>query len=85
MIATIRKRSQITLPSEIMTKLGLSEGDQLDVMEQDGTIMLFPMTFYPTKYIDDLKKEVSDIKAKIASGEQPVFDTVDALFESLDK
>ena len=85
MIATIRKRSQITLPSEIMTKLGLSEGDQLDVMEQDGTIMLFPMTFYPTKYIDDLKKEVSDIKAKIASGEQPVFDTVDALFESLEK
>ena len=54
-------------------------------MEQDGTIMLFPMTFYPTKYIDDLKKEVSDIKAKIASGEQPVFDTVDALFESLEK
>ena len=85
MIATIRKRSQITLPSEIVTKLGLSEGDQLDIMEQDGTIMLFPMTFYPTKYIDDLKKEVSDIKAKIASGEQPVFDTVDALFESLEK
>ncbi len=85
MIATIRKRSQITLPSEIVTKLGLSEGDQLDVMEKDGTIMLFPMAVYPTKYIDDLKKEVSDIKAKIASGEQPVFDTVDALFESLEK
>jgi len=43
------------------------------------------MAVYPTKYIDDLKKEVSDIKEKIASGEQPVFDTVDALFESLEK
>ena len=32
-----------------------------------------------------LKKEVVDIKSKIASGEQPVFDTVDALFESLEK
>ena len=85
MIATIRKRSQITLPSEIVIKLGLSEGDQLDVMEQDGAIMLLPMTAYPTKYISDLKKEVSDIKAKIASGEQPIFDTVDALFESLEK
>ncbi|MBQ9691209.1 MAG: AbrB/MazE/SpoVT family DNA-binding domain-containing protein [Eggerthellaceae bacterium] len=84
MIATIRKRSQITLPREIVTKLGLSEGDQLDVLEQDGTIMLFPMTTYPTKYITNLKKEVDDIKAKIASGKQPVFDTVDALFESLD-
>ena len=85
MIATIRKRSQITIPSEIVAKLGLSEGDQLDVMEKDGTIVLSPLAVYPTKYIDDLKKEVSDIKEKIASGEQPVFDTVDALFESLEK
>ena len=84
-IATLRKKSQITLPSEIVTKLGLSEGDQLDIKEDNGTIMLFPMAVYPTKYIEDLKKEVSEIKAKIASGEQPVFDTVDELFDSLEK
>ena len=54
-------------------------------MEKDGTIMLFPMAVYPIKYINDLRKEVSDIKVKISSGEQPVFDTVDALFESLEK
>ena len=85
MIATLRKKSQITLPSEIVTKLGLSEGDQLDIKEENGTIMLFPMAVYPTKYIEDLKKEVSEITAKIASGEQPVFDTVDELFDSLEK
>ena len=85
MIATMRKRSQITIPSEIVTKLGLSEGDQLDVVERDGTIVLSPMAVYPTAYINKLRKEVDDIKAKIASGEQPVFDTVDALFESLEK
>ena len=85
MIATIRKKSQITLPNEIVTKLGLSEGDQLDVIEKDGTIMLLPLAVYPTKYIEDLKREVNEIKARIASGEQPVFDTVDELFESLEK
>ena len=85
MIATIRKRSQITLPNEIVAKLGLSEGDQLDVTEKDGAIVLLPLTVYPSKYINDLKKEVSEIKAKIAYGEQPVFDSVDALFESLEK
>ncbi len=85
MIATMRKRSQITIPSEIVAKLGLTEGDQLDVVERDGTIVLFPMAVYPTAYINDLRREVDDIKAKIASGEQPVFDTVDALFESLEK
>ncbi|MBQ3334371.1 MAG: AbrB/MazE/SpoVT family DNA-binding domain-containing protein [Eubacteriaceae bacterium] len=85
MIATIRKRSQITLPSEIVTKLGLSEGDRLDVIEKDGAIMLLPMAVYPTKTINDLKQEVNDIKAKIAAGEHPVFDNVDALFDSLEK
>ncbi len=85
MIATLRKKSQITLPSDIVTRLGLSEGDQFEVVEKDGTIMLFPLAVYPTKYIDDLKKEISEIKEKIASGEQPIFDTVDALFESLEK
>ena len=85
MIATIRKRSQITIPNEIIVKLGLTEGDQLDIIEKDGAIVLLPMAVYPTKYIEALKKEVGDIKAKIASGEQPVFDTVDALFESLER
>lgn len=36
------------------------------------------------KYLDELKEEISDVKAKIASGEQPVFDSVDALFEKLE-
>ena len=85
MLATLRKRSQITLPSEIVTRLGLSEGDQLDIIEKDGVIILLPMAVYPSKYIYELKKEVGDIKEKIASGEQPVFDTVDELFEALEK
>lgn len=85
MIATLRKKAQITIPSDIVTKLGLAEGDQLDITEQDGVIMLLPLAVYPSKYIDDLKREVDEIKAKIASGEQPVFDTVDALFDSLEK
>lgn len=85
MIATLRKKAQITIPNEIVNKLGLSEGDKLDVTEQNGMIVILPMAVYPSKYIDDLKKEVEEIKAKIASGEQPVFDSVDALFDSLEK
>ena len=85
MIATLRKKAQITIPNEIVNKLGLSEGDQLEITEQDGMIMILPMAVYPSKYIDDLKKEVDEIKAKIAAGEQPVFDSVDALFDSLEK
>ena len=32
----------------------------------------------------ELKEEISGVKAKLASGEQPVFDSVDALFDKLE-
>ena len=34
MLAELRKKSQITIPKEIITKLGLNEGDKLDISEK---------------------------------------------------
>ena len=59
MLTELRTKSQITIPKDIVMKMGLREGDKLEIVEKDGV-------------------------AKIAAGEQPVFDTVDALFEALD-
>lgn len=84
MIAELRKKSQITIPKEIVLKLGLSEGDKFDVTERDGAITMLPVTVYPKEYVDELRSEINDIRTKIESGEQPVFDTVDALFERLE-
>lgn len=84
MLAELRQKSQITIPKEIIVKLGLSEGDKLDIFEQDGTICMMPVVVYPKKYIDELRGEIDEAKAKIASGEQPVFDSVDALFAKLE-
>lgn len=84
MLAELRQKAQVTIPREIIIKLGLSEGDKLDIFEKDGFICIMPVVVYPKKYLDELKEEISDIKAKIASGEQPVFDSVDALFNKLE-
>ena len=84
MIAELRQKSQITIPKELIVKLGLSEGDKLDVFEKDGNICMMPVAVYPKKYLDELRDEINDAKAKIASGEQPVFDNVDALFAKLE-
>lgn len=84
MLAELRQKSQITIPKEIIVKLGLSEGDKLDIFEKDGTICMLPVVVYPKKYLDELRGELDEIKAKIASGEQPVFDSVDALFTKLE-
>ena len=40
---------------------------------------------YPKKYLDALREEIEETKAKIVSGEQPVFDNVDALFAKLEE
>lgn len=84
MLTELRQKSQITIPKEIIVKLGLSEGDKLDIFEQDGTICMMPVVVYPKKYLDELRGEIDEAKAKIASGEQPVFDSVDALFAKLE-
>ena len=84
MLAELRRKSQITIPKDIIIKLGLSEGDKLDVFVKDGTICMLPVVVYPKKYLDELHGEIKEVKAKIASGEQPVFDSVDELFAKIE-
>ena len=85
MLAELRPKAQITIPRELVDKLGLSEGDKLDISEKDGIISIMPVFVYPKKYLDDLREEIEQTKAKISSGEQPVFDNVDALFAKLEE
>ena len=84
MLAELRAKSQVTIPKELVDKLGLSEGDKLEFYEQDGIICAMPVTVYPKKYLDLLREEVEETKVKISSGEQPVFDNLDALFAKLE-
>ena len=84
MLAEFRAKSQITIPKELVDKLGLSEGDKLEVFEQNGLICIMPVAVYPKKYLHELQEEIETTKAKIASGEHPVFDNVDALFAKLE-
>ncbi|MCM1136806.1 MAG: AbrB/MazE/SpoVT family DNA-binding domain-containing protein [Clostridium sp.] len=85
MLAELRPKAQITIPREIIIKLGLSEGDKLEVSERNGGIYLMPVVVYPKKYLAELKDELAEVKAKLQIGEQPVFDDVDALLAKLEQ
>ena len=85
MLTELRKKSQVTIPKEVVTRLGLKEGDQFEIVEKDGVIHLVPVAIYPKKYVEELKKEMDTLKSNILSGKQPVFDSVDELFAQLDK
>ena len=84
MLAELRAKSQITIPKEVVDRLGLSEGDKLEVYEKDGIICIMPVAVYPKKYLDELRNEIEATKVKIAAGEQPIFDNVVALFAKLE-
>lgn len=77
-------QTQIAIPQEIITKLGLVDGDKLDIYERDGSISLIPVVTYPKEYLEELEADIAEVKAKIASGEQPVFDSVEAMFKALE-
>lgn len=66
-------------------KPGLSEGGKLDIFEKDDFICIMPVVVCPQKYLDELREEIGDVKTKLVSEEQPVFDNVDALFERLEE
>ncbi|WP_058259573.1 AbrB/MazE/SpoVT family DNA-binding domain-containing protein [Fenollaria timonensis] len=85
MLVELKAKSQVTIPKEIVSLMNLSQGDKFEIIEENGRIVLIPLEVYPKNVIDELKASVEEIKASIDSGERPVFDSIDALFEELDK
>lgn len=70
MITQLRNRSQITLPSEIVKKMSLQEGDNLDIILEDDKIVIKPVLvidrsqswFWAKKWQQMEKEADEDIK-----------------------
>ena len=84
MLAELRSKAQVTIPKELVDRLGLSEGDKFDVFENNGTICFMPVAVYPKQVLAELREEIKETKNQIASGKQPIFSNIDALFDKLD-
>lgn len=85
MLVELKAKSQVTIPKNIVSSMELSQGDQFEVIEENGRIVLIPVAIYPEQAIKNLKAEVEDIKKSIKNGKQPIFDSIDSMFEELDK
>ncbi|MBE6965943.1 MAG: AbrB/MazE/SpoVT family DNA-binding domain-containing protein [Ruminococcaceae bacterium] len=81
MLAEIRGRSQITIPAEIIKKLGISEGDKFDIVEKDGGIFLCPVIVYPKDKLLKIAKIIKDSEIELSSQES--FDTVEDMFADM--
>jgi AbrB family looped-hinge helix DNA binding protein len=61
MIIELRKKSQITIPKEIIHQLNLQEKDQLEISIKDGIIIIEPVVVYSKSYIKKLEETVMRI------------------------
>jgi len=58
MIIDLRKKSQITIPKEIVDELNLQEGDHLEIYLNKGAIVIEPVAVYSKSYIKKLEDTV---------------------------
>lgn len=58
MIIDLRKKSQITIPKEIVDELNLQEGDHLEISAKEGAIIIEPVAVYSKSYIKKLEDTV---------------------------
>ena len=61
MLIELRKKSQITIPKEIVNELNLEEKDQLEISVKNGVIMIEPVAVYSKSYIQKLEETVMRI------------------------
>jgi antitoxin MazE len=87
MITQLRRRSQITLPSDVVKKMRLQEGDNLDIAIEEDKIVIKPVIVIDRSQAwfwskDWQKKELEVDKQKKGGKIQKVSDKKD-LFDKL--
>lgn len=85
MIVEVRAKNQITIPKEISKSLGINVGDQFDMIEKDGMVYMIPVVTYPKAYMDELDKEMEQLRIDIKSGKAKGFTDIDEMIAFLDK
>lgn len=84
MIVEFRQKGQITIPREIVRRLGIKEGDKLEVTEEGGAIRMVPVVVCPADSIQALKKELDDIKNGLKEGNSPELERLETVIRSME-
>ncbi len=84
----VTRHGQVTLPASVRRKLGIEEGDLIEVMVEDDKAILLPkkiidksQAYFWTKEWQEAEKEAS---ADIKAGRVKKFDNVEELIKDLD-
>lgn len=61
MLTELKGKSQVTIPGNIVSNLGLAEGTRLDIYEKDGAILMVPVAARSEKYFDEFTDEAEEV------------------------
>ncbi len=81
MLTVLENSSKVTLPLEIIRKLGYVTGDQFDVIEKDGGIFLCPVTVYSEEKVQKIKEIINEFEQDTEKKE--VFTSAEDMFFSM--
>jgi len=79
MLIEMMARSQITLPTEITKRMGIQEGDRLEVVERDGGVFLCPVVVYPKIKLEKIARIIKDHEKEPSV----VYSSVEDMFNDL--
>lgn len=86
-ITQLRSRSQITIPKNIIDKLGLKEGDNLNIEIENGKIIVKPVVMVPKEqawfWSDDWQASEKQVDADIKAGRIKTANNIDELMKDL--
>ena len=74
-IMELRKKSQITIPKDIIEEMQLHEGDKLDISQKDGIIFIQPVCVYPKSYVNELE-EIAKESNKLPKCSSDITETI---------
>lgn len=84
MIIELRKKSQVTIPKEIVGQLNLQEGDHLEISVKNGAVILTPVAIYSKSYIQNLEDTVMRINEDSSKYNVGPFRTVEDAIDYLE-
>ena len=82
-ILELRKKSQVTIPIELVNELGLKIGDKLNAFVDNGKIVFVPVVVYPKKEMERIAKLIKEAEDESADGNSKVYDNVSDAFKDM--
>ncbi|MGM0380351.1 MAG: AbrB/MazE/SpoVT family DNA-binding domain-containing protein, partial [Bacillota bacterium] len=82
MLIKLGSKNQITVPADIIKKIGLHEGSKLELeMTEDGKIVIIPVVTVEKKWLNDVGEALKQVEKGDISKKMEIEELLESLYE----